>query len=181
MTIGATPVRFLPPTGDQRGLVGWSLSGIEADAEIDGLATTVAGPPAGAGRAEHPISATAIDHVVVFTPELERTIAAFESAGIDCRRVREVGQADQRLRQGFFRLGEVVVEAVEVPVKQAGPGGAARFWGLTVTVADLDGAVAGLGDRVGEIREAVQEGRRIATVRRDANLGIPVALITPEP
>jgi hypothetical protein len=32
---------------------------------------------------------------------------------------------------------------------------------------------------VGEIRDAVQPGRRIATLRRSAGLALPVALMTP--
>jgi hypothetical protein len=32
---------------------------------------------------------------------------------------------------------------------------------------------------LGDIRDAVQPGRRIATVRREAGLGVPVALMTP--
>ncbi len=131
-------------------------------------------------RPEHPIGALSIDHVVVFTSSLERTTAAFERNGIRCRRVREVGPEDARLRQGFFRLGEVIAEVVEVPAEQAGPDGAARFWGLTITVADIDGAAAELGPLCGTIREAVQPGRRIVTLQRDAGLGLPVALISPE-
>jgi hypothetical protein len=123
----------------------------------------------------------AIDHLVAFTPELERTIAAFERCGVECRRIREVGPPEARLRQAFFRFGEVICEVVEVPAEQAGPGGEARFWGLTVTVQDLDSAVAGLGERCGSIRDAVQPGRRIATVREAAGLGVPVALISPPP
>ena len=50
-----------------------------------------------------------------------------------------------------------------------------------MTVADLDFAAAELGSLLGTIRDAVQPGRRIATIRRQAGLGLPVALITPEP
>jgi hypothetical protein len=48
-------------------------------------------------------------------------------------------------------------------------------------VADLERVAGELGERVGSIRDAVQPGRRIATVRERAGLGIPVALISPEP
>jgi hypothetical protein len=160
---------------------GWTLAGPLGD-DFDGLPTvlgTVAEPEAPAP--EHRIGALAIDHVVVFSPELERTIAAFEGNGIRCRRIREVGPPTQSLRQAFFRFGEVIAEVVQVPVEQAGPGGAARFWGLTITVADLDGAVAGLGSLCGTVRDAVQPGRRIATIRREAGLGMAVALISPAP
>jgi hypothetical protein len=45
-------------------------------------------------------------------------------------------------------------------------------------VADLDACAALLGGRLGEVRDAVQPGRRIATIRREAGLGVPVALIS---
>jgi hypothetical protein len=54
-----------------------------------------------------------------------------------------------------------------------------RFWGLTLVVDDLDAAAARLGDRVGPVKDAVQKGRRIATLRREAGLGVPVALMSP--
>jgi hypothetical protein len=38
-----------------------------------------------------------------------------------------------------------------------------------------------LGDRLGEARDAVQEGRRIATLRREAGLAVPLAFMTAPP
>lgn len=181
--VGSTVIRFAGPEGG-RGLVGWTLSGVDA-ADWDGLPTELelsARPTEASAPFEHPIGARLIDHVVVFTPELDRTIAAFEGNGVRCRRVRESDHGEQPIRQAFFRFGEVICEAVEVPLAHAGPDGTARLWGLTVTVDDLDGAVAELGpERCGRIRDAVQPGRRIATARRAAGLAAPVALITPEP
>jgi hypothetical protein len=34
---------------------------------------------------------------------------------------------------------------------------------------------------LGSVRDAVQPGRRIATMRREANLGLPVAFMTAPP
>ena len=163
---------------------GWALAGPAAGGDFDDLPTEVAmdaGEPHEPAPADsHQIGAVSIDHIVVFTPSLERTIGAFEDNGIRCRRLREVGPPEQQLRQAFFRLGEVIAEVVQVPEEQAGRDGAARFWGLTITVADLEGAVADLGPLCGSIRDAVQPGRRIATIKREAGLGLPVALITPD-
>jgi hypothetical protein len=131
-------------------------------------------PPA---DADHPNGAIRIDHIVVFTSDLERTTAALAEAGIERRRVREVELDEGRLRQGFFRLGEVILEVVEHGDVEPGP---ARFWGITFAVSDLEAAAALLGGRLGSIRDAVQPGRRIGTVRREANLGLPVALISEE-
>jgi hypothetical protein len=166
-------------SGGEGGLAGWSLRGIPADAELDGLPTEASAEPA-AERAdvEHPLGITQIDHVVVFSAELERTVAALEGAGLDLRRVREPSEPGPPLRQAFLRLAEVILEVVEAPQAE----GPARFWGITFRVADLDRSRELLGDRLGDVRDAVQPGRRIATLRRAAGLGLPVALISePEP
>jgi hypothetical protein len=126
-------------------------------------------------NAAHPNGVTQIDHLVVFTPELERTTRALENAGIGRRRLREVETDDGLLRQGFFRLGEVILEVVAHPWVEPGP---ARFWGITFSVTDLDACAELLGERLGSIRDAVQPGRRIATMRESAGLGLPVALIS---
>jgi hypothetical protein len=112
---------------------------------------------------------------VVFTPDLERTTQALEEAGIERRRVREVETSDGPLRQGFFRFGKVILEVVEHAKVEPGP---ALFWGITFAVEDLGACAELLGDRLGSIRDAVQPGRRIATVRRTAALGLLVALIS---
>lgn len=59
------------------------------------------------------------------------------------------------------------------------PPGPARFWGLVLIVDDLDAAHELLGaDRISAPKDAVQPGRRIATIRTEVGLGMPVALMT---
>jgi len=158
------------------GLVRWQLSGIdESVTSIDGLATEAAAP-ATPVYVEHRNGAIGLDHVVVTTNDLARTCQAVEAAtGAPLRRVREVGE----IRQGFHRLGGggLIVEVVE----RAGlPEGPASFWGFVLNVEDLDAAAALIGpDGIGEVKDAVQPGRRIATVRAELGLGLPVALMTP--
>jgi catechol 2,3-dioxygenase-like lactoylglutathione lyase family enzyme len=94
----------------------------------------------------HPNGAFAVDHVVVLTGSLDRTVAALEHAGLDLRRRDE--------RMAFLRLGSYILEVVE---RGDDP---ARFWGLVVVVPD-PGAVPGAGPA----KNAVQPGRRIATVK----------------
>ena len=166
----------LDPEADG-GIVAWSLRGVSAS-ELDGLPTT---PPADARlgpAAEHPNGALSIDHVVVTTPEMERTLEALAGAGLRLRRRRQAGTPEAPVHQAFFRVGEVVLEVVQHPRLEPGP---ARFWGMVFTVADIEACAAALGERLGEVRDAVQPGRRIATVRREAGLPLPVALMSPEP
>lgn len=155
----------------QTGLV---VDGPESPGPLEGVPVT-------AGRVRvattHANGATDLDHVVLTTDSLERTSAAVEAAwGLPQRRIREVGA----VRQAFHRFGDVdgvrgcIVEIVE---RADAPGTA--LWGLVVNVWDLDLAVAAADGLLGEPRAAVQPGRRIATVRREAGLPLAVALMSP--
>ena len=180
--LGEVRVR-LAGTDAGKGLCAWSLRDLAAT-ELDGLPTgrSERQPPPAAPA--HPNGVAAIDHVVVIAPELERTVAAVEAAGIELRRIREEPTPAGAPRQAFFRLGAPILEVVQEPgdvVERAGRDRPAFFWGLALTAPDLEATVAGLGDRVSEVRAAVQPGRRIATLRRSAGLSVPVALITPPP
>jgi catechol 2,3-dioxygenase-like lactoylglutathione lyase family enzyme len=169
-----------------RGIAGWSLRGI-ASTELDGMPTTRADGTENADvPAEHPNGVVAIDHVVAMTPALERTVQALRDAGLDLRRIREQPTPAGAPRQAFFRLGAEILEVVQEPaqvIAARGDGRAdrpARLWGLAFIAPDLDRTVAALGEHVGEARDAVQPGRRIATVRRSAGLAVPVALMSPK-
>jgi hypothetical protein len=169
--VGGVALEFVAGEG---GIVDWALSDVRT-AGIDGLPTRLGRPFAGGG-ADHPNGVVAVDHVVVLTPRLERTIECLADAGIALRRRREGDTGMGPRRQAFFRLGEPILEVVEAGELDAGA--AARFWGITFTTADLDAAAALLGGKLGRIKDAVQPGRRIATVRGEAGLGLPVALIS---
>ncbi len=181
--VGEVRVRLGSSPG--KGLTGWSLRGIERT-ELDGLATTRSDRQPPSERPAHPNGVTGIDHVVAITPALERTVAVLQGAGLDLRRIREEPTPAGAPRQAFFRLGGAILEVVQEPEEAIERGGGAAdrpafFWGLAFTAPDLDATVSGLGDRVSEVRPAIQPGRRIATLRRSAGLAVPVALITPPP
>jgi hypothetical protein len=170
-----TSIRLVPASGsDAIGIVGWALSGTRDTTDIDGLATQVVAP-ATPVYADHPLGASGLDHVVVSTADLERTSGEIAVATCcELKRIREVGT----MRQGFHRIGRggLIVELVERPDLPAGP---ASFWGLVLIVDDLDAAYDLLGeDRISAPKDAVQPGRRIATVRSEVGLGLPVALMT---
>jgi catechol 2,3-dioxygenase-like lactoylglutathione lyase family enzyme len=179
--LGAVSVRLAGERAG-RGILGWSLRGL-ADADLDGLPTSVSETPEPAPAGEHPNGVSDIDHVVAMTPVLDRTVQALAEAGLDLRRVREEPTPAGAPRQAFFRLGPAILEVVQEPeeVLAGRPGGAAgpaRFWGLALRARDLRRAVAAFGEHGGEIRPAVQPGRSIATVRRSAGLAVPVALMS---
>lgn len=172
--VGAVTLRF-GAAGD--GIAGWALHGAGPPA-LDGLATQWLPAPVRPNHpVDHPLGVTAVDHVVIATPDVRRTFTAFADAGLVLRRAADAGTPDRPLRQGFFRHGEAIVEVVG-PREPDGDG-PARFWGLTLVVADLDAAAARLGAHAGTQRDAVQPGRRILSLRRSAALALPVALMTP--
>jgi hypothetical protein len=179
--VGGARIRFAPELPG-RGLAGWSLRGLADSADIDGLVTARSDRPPPPEPPAHPNGVTAIDHVVAITPDLDRTVAALSGAGLELRRIREEPTPAGAPRQAFFRLGAVILEVVQEPpeaIERAGGDHPAFFWGLALVAPDLESTVAALGDRVSEIRDAVQPGRRIATLRRSANLAVPIALMTP--
>jgi hypothetical protein len=157
-----------------RGITGWRLAGIRAGTrEIDGLKTAVA-EASPAPAPQHPNGAIAVDHVVVTTPDFERTVTALQESGMPLRRVAERRGGGQ---MGFRRLGAAILELVEISGGEPRP---ARFWGLVVVVADLDALAERLADHLGSIHDAVQPGRRIATLRESAGLGQAVAFMSPD-
>ncbi len=170
-SVGGVRLELLP-SAKRGAIVSWTLDGADVPDSVDGLPTDAG--TRDAAEAAHPNGVLAIDHVVVFTPALERTTAALAAIGIECRRVREAGKG---VRQGFFLVGDLLLEVID------GTGleddASAHFWGITMVVSDIDAAAALLGERLGSIKDAVQPGRRIATVRPEASDGLPLALITP--
>jgi hypothetical protein len=189
--LGTVALRF---TGRDagRGLVRWHLRALPShdgdagdDPDLDGLPTARAAQAAvdDAPAAPHPNGIVAIDHLVAISPDLDRTVARLQAAGLDLRRIREEPTPAGAPRQAFFRLGaeivEVVQEPAEVSARLGGPERPAFFWGLALRCPDLDATVAGLGEaRAGTVRDAVQPGRRIASLRRDAGLALPIALMS---
>lgn len=160
----------------------WALRGVQlgsSDIEVDGLATHAAGSQSTPVQpAEHRNGARLIDHLVVATPDGARTVEALEQIGLDVRRVRDTDAATYGapMRQTFFRLGEVILEVIG-PADPAGDG-PARFFGLALTVDDLDALPALYGEHLGRIKPAVQPGRRIATLRhRDLGCSVAIAFM----
>lgn len=186
VTVGSVTVECRGD-GDDRSR--WGLVGDGRLVTVDGISVERGGAAALAG-VEHPNRVVDLDHIVARSPDLDRTTAMLENLGIECRRIRDVpgggSRASMAIQQRFFRMptGEpdsgtsTIIELVGP--REPTEGGPATIWGLACVVDDIDAASAYLGDLCGEPQDAVQPGRRIATVRtRDVGIRLTLALMTP--
>jgi hypothetical protein len=170
--IGGVRIR-LAGRGRGTGIIGWSLRGLPSDGSLynlDGIPT--AGSDAVvATPAEHANGVLAIDHVVLLSPDLRRTVKSLTTVGVEPRRKRDGQLGGQSIRQIFFRAGEVIIEVVGSP--EATREGPSSLWGITYVVEDIETTAAYFGDRTAPVKDAVQPGRRITTLRHH-ELGISV-------
>jgi len=182
-SIGLTFVDGICSVGDfsirldvslEPGISSWMLSGCIGDGGIDGILTTHADLTQPAKPDSTIMNIVGVDHVVVFTNDLERTSAdVARVTGEPLKRIREAGDG---VRQGFHRLGSVIVEIVEQKRIER-----TFLWGFVLTVDNLDDVARHFGpDVLSPPRDAVQTGRRIAAFRSGVCLGTAVALMTPE-
>lgn len=183
VALGSVRLR-LAGAGAGRGIVGWSLRALSGS-ELDGLATTLSQSALPEPAPLHANGIASIDHIVAMTADLDRSVRALRAAGLNLRRVREQPTPAGAPRQAFFRLGQEILEVVQEPEQVvAEHGGAdrpARLWGLALLSPDLDRTVAAISPHAGAVRDAVQPGRRISTIKRSAGLAVPVALMSAKP
>jgi hypothetical protein len=170
--IGGVRIRLVGPDRGT-GILGWSLRGLPVDSavdDLDGVPTTRSDANT-AMPATHPNGVTEIDHVVLLSPDLGRTVESLATVGLSPRRERfgELGGAS--IRQIFFRLGPLILEVVGSPESRGE--GPSTLWGITYVVADIDATASFFGDCTTSVTDAVQPGRRIMTLRHDA-LGMSV-------
>ena len=159
----------------ERKISRWALRDYDGPHDIDGLPTDRSDEPPQTTPA-HPNGVTELDHLVLMTPDIGRTTAAIEATGLELRRTRDTDQYGPPFRQTFFKLGDVVLEVIG-PVEPMGDK-PTRFYGLAFTVADLDATATYLGDRLHPAKDAVQPGRRIATLDRSAGSSVPIAFMS---
>jgi catechol 2,3-dioxygenase-like lactoylglutathione lyase family enzyme len=121
-------------------------------------------------------SIAALDHVVVSTAEPERAAALYGARlGLDMALDRSHPDWGRLM---FFRCGDLVVEVVHRPGKDA-DAVHDRLWGLSWRVLDIDATrarLAAAGVDVSEVRPGRKPGTRVLTVR-NGTCGIPTLLV----
>jgi hypothetical protein len=111
-----------------------------------------------------------VDHVVLLVPDLDSAITRFDRIELMPRLRMKVGGRPA----AFFRAGPVI-EVIESPVRQA------SIYGIALTAEEPLEALAlkwkARGLALGNVKDAIQPGRRIMTVR-DLDAGL--AVMTPD-
>ncbi len=173
--IGSTTLVLAAPvsTGGA-GIRGIAIDGLAAG-ELDGMPLVASGAAVPRDSPDdNPNGVTGIDHLVVRSPDVDRTTAVLVGAGLDLRRERRFPAGDATVRQSFFWMGDVICELVGDDTAH-GPG-PATAWGLAFSAADLDRVATVAGDAATDPKPAVQPGRHIMAIH---GLGLPVAVMTP--
>ena len=197
-------------TDGAKGITDWVLfdSTRVLPGSVDGVLTAAASERVNVPAPKHPNGVSSIDHLVLRTPDLERTVAVLEGLGIACRRRRNGGAyGSTTLLQAFFWLdsptdstdsgdhsdpnapnetnehdasGRVLLEVVgEADVDPARANEPAQFFGIAFACADLDATIAFFSDLAKPPIDAVQPGRRISSISSRAGSSVAIALLSP--
>ncbi|KAI8803203.1 hypothetical protein BJ742DRAFT_508698 [Cladochytrium replicatum] len=135
VTVGKVRISLVGPNaiGDRgrivRGIAGWSwetspVHGGDMIFNIDGLATALVSPRDTEHRSyasnpvSHPNGVTRIDHIVVFSPAVDRTAFACGYLGWKVKRTRDVNGR----RYMFMKVDDVVIELVGPAIDYPLPG-----------------------------------------------------------
>jgi len=124
-------------------------------------------------------AATAVDHIVVRSPNPERAAALFGARlGLSLRLDQAFPDFGARLQ--FFRCGDGILEvASDLSAQAAAPGGPDKLYGLTYRVpnaAAAQGRLAAAGLDVSPVREGRKPGTKVFTVR-NGTCGVPTLML----
>ncbi len=125
---------------------------------------------------------TGLDHVVVASPDPERT-RRYLAEDLGIRLALDRSFAERGLRLIFFRLGGVTLEVASALGQSPAVAGRDAFHGLAWKVGRLEAIHARLraaGLDVSEIRPGHKAGTRVAGLRRSVH-GVPTLLIEHPP
>jgi hypothetical protein len=158
-------------TARPAGMVSWEITEVQPGA-IDGIHTVSAANSLELPLEPGAVGCLGVDHVVVRTNSLDVTCGAITAAtGAPVKSTRDAGSG---MQQAFHKLGSVVVEVVSAAEQVEHT----HLWGFVVNVSDIDALSARLGpDVLGAPKPATQPGRRIASARSGAALGVPFAVM----
>lgn len=149
------------------------------DEAMAGIKTFVLQPDAPLIAAPlEPGAASALDHLVINTPNPERAVANY-GARLGLRFALDRTAEQWKTRFLFFRLGGLTLEVIHRLGETHDPAAPDAIWGLTWETRDLAAARQRLietGRDVSEIRTGRKPGSTVFTVR-DGTQGVPTLFI----
>jgi catechol 2,3-dioxygenase-like lactoylglutathione lyase family enzyme len=177
----AAATRLLSRRGLQVEAVGVGAIARVQAAGLNFVLATAHGAASSSAIGDPKAAVSALDHVVIHTPNPDRALALYGAKfGLDLRLDRANEQWGAR--QLFFRCGGAVFE-VGASLKGPVTDEADRFGGLAWRVTDPDAAqarIAAAGFDVSEVRTGRKPGTKVFTVR-DAPGGAPTLMLMPSP
>lgn len=158
------------------GIVGWSFQGLPKNiAYLDDIPCTSPAPPSTKPAVSHPNGCESVDHIVLRSPDAERTIQRLAEANI--YPIRETSTVRKGVRQVIFRPSTAIIELVQSKNTENSP---PYIWGLTLVTGDVDKTHASLEKTTKAPWPAVQPGRRMTVLDNKAHgLSVALAFMTP--
>ncbi|MEL7155800.1 MAG: glyoxalase, partial [Actinomycetota bacterium] len=161
-----------------RGIHGWAWRDTAGPVGVGDVPTASVHTPIPERAGPHPNGAVGLYYVVLFGPSWAEAAAELTALGLDPGQGRPMGSSPGANLRSLADAGDVAVEVIG-PV-ETDPARGWRLWGTIVEVADLDATAAHLGPRLRPIKDAVQPGRRIATLERSAGSSVALAFMGPD-
>ncbi len=154
----------------------WGFDGINADAGVLGIPEVLTRSDADTSiAATHPNSASFIDHIVYWVPNLDNAVRELNTILATKPRRRFKPRGPKGPEMAFYRAGSAVIEVVA-------SGKPATLPGIAFGTTDLDATVATIrtgGGPISDPKPAVQGGRIASVWSGHLNWG--VAFYEPEP
>ena len=171
--IGRTEVVF---SDGPKGIHSWVLRN-SMPSQFGPIPTTFTENPVPNPSIAHPNGSIGFHHVVLMVPAFDIGKTALSNAGVQVEQGRPFGSTEKAMLRSAPKMGDIELELI-------GPESEDRsrhwqLWGLVIAVDDIDETADFLGDLIGQVKPAVQPSRRIATVKKEAELGVAVAFLGP--
>ena len=172
--IGRTEVVF---SDGPKGIHSWVLRN-SMPSQFGPIPTTFTENPVPNPSIAHPNGSIGFHHVVLMVPAFDIGKTALSNAGVHVEQGRPFGSTEKAMLRSAPKMGDIELELI-------GPESEDRsrhwqLWGLVVAVSDIDATSELLGDLLGQVKPAVQPHRRIATLKKEAELGVAVAFLGPK-
>ena len=172
--IGRTEVVF---SDGPKGIHSWVLRN-SMPSQFGPIPTTFTENPVPNPSIAHPNGSIGFHHVVLMVPEFDIGKTALSNAGVQVEQGRPFGSTEKAMLRSAPKMGDIELELI-------GPESEDRsriweLWGLVIAVSDIDATSELLGDLLGQVKPAVQKHRRIATLKKEAELGVAVAFLGPK-